>query len=454
MGGSSGLRTSSSAPLSAAARPTGSSFQRAPPALAPSEPGDVSPPAPESAASSARRPGRWPYILGVLIFLAYAFWMMGPYLRSVIVRDAAITSWSNLATAPIDGDVEFRPLAADRRVGPDGVILVVRNDRLNRQVVTEAQIRLDLARARVREQQEFLDEVMTLDTERGDLKAQYADTFRAQLDAEIVSLENKIAVTTGRLAVMEKIAARSEELARRGSGSETTADEARIRVADLELAIAELRAELDYARVRRNAADHSVFITADGEDPPWVLAGRQDLKLEKKQARLELREAQAEVELAAAALAAATEDLQKLSEDAVTVPPGSLVWSERVAPGATVQAGEPVAEWLDCSVLMVDVPVSDAEVPLIRPGLEAEVVLEGESQTRRASVLLTRGSAATLGRDDLAALAKGRREGVAQVLLLLPHEPGSFAECPVGRAAYVDFPDIGLIDVIRARLRL
>jgi hypothetical protein len=119
-----------------------------------------------------------------------------------------------------------------------------------------------------------------------------------------------------------------------------------------------------------------------------------------------------------------------------------------------VRAGDPVAEWLDCSVLMVDVPVADAEVPLIRPGMPAEVVLEGEPVTRTASVLLTRGSASTLGRDDLAALAKGRREGVAQVLLELPHQPGEFQDCPVGRAAYVDFPDIGLIDVVRARLRL
>jgi hypothetical protein len=69
-------------------------------------------------------------------------------------------------------------------------------------------------------------------------------------------------------------------------------------------------------------------------------------------------------------------------------------------------------------------------------------------------VLLARGSASTLGRADLAALAKGRHEGVAQVLLELPHDPEEFQSCPVGRAAYVDFPGIGLIDVIQARLRL
>ena len=67
---------------------------------------------------------------------------------------------------------------------------------------------------------------------------------------------------------------------------------------------------------------------------------------------------------------------------------------------------------------------------------------------------MTRGSTATLGRHDLAALAKGRSDGVAQVLLKLDGDPGEFDRCPVGRAAYVEFPGVGLIDVIRARLRL
>lgn len=415
---------------------------------------DADPSGADAATPSARKSNRWVYIGGVLVFFAYSLWMMGPYLRSVIVRDAAVTSRSNLATAPIDGEVEFKELGVDRVVGPDGIILLVRNARVSRQPLIEAETRVDLARARVEELQELLDEIMLLDDGRADLKAGYASTFRAQLDAEITSLERQIGVTSKRLDVIRRIAERSDELARRGTGSETTADEARMRVSDLELEIAELHAALDYARVRRQAADRSVFITAAGEDPEWVRGSRMELKLEKQQTRLELRQAQAELELATAALKETAAEFQRLSEGAVSAPPGSVVWSERVAPGATVRAGTPIAEWLDCSDLMVDVPVSDAEVSLLKPGMDADVLLEGESVTRKARVLLTRGSASTLGRGDLAALAKGRHEGVAQVLLELPQNTGDFPSCPVGRAAYVDFPDIGLIDVIQARLRL
>jgi hypothetical protein len=118
-------------------------------------------------------------------------------LRSVIVRDAAVTSWSNVATSPIDGEVEFTPLSVDHvAVGSDGIIMLVRNERVSRQLLTEAEIRVDLARARVKELGEFLDEVILLDEGRADLKARYADTFRDQLDAEIASLERQIGVTS------------------------------------------------------------------------------------------------------------------------------------------------------------------------------------------------------------------------------------------------------------------
>jgi multidrug resistance efflux pump len=227
-----------------------------------------------------------------------------------------------------------------------------------------------------------------------------------------------------------------------------------MRVANLELQSADLKAALAHALVRREAANHSVFITADGEDPTWVLGQRLDLKLAKTQARLELRQAQSELKLALAALEAAEQEFRELSEATVRAPPGNVLWSRRAAPGATVRVGEAVAEWLDCSDLMVDVPVSDAEVALIRPSMTAEVILEGESRTREGEVLLTRGSASTLTRDDLAAIAKGRTEGVAQVLLKLSADAAAFERCPVGRAAYVEFPDVGLIDVLRARLRL
>jgi hypothetical protein len=98
--------------------------------------------------------------------------------------------------------------------------------------------------------------------------------------------------------------------------------------------------------------------------------------------------------------------------------------------------------------------VSDMEVALLRPGMMAEVVLEGERNPRQATILLVRGSAGTLGPDDLAALAKGRSAGRGQVLLRLGSTPEDIATCPIGLSAFVDFPQVTIIDMLRARLRL
>ena len=113
-----------------------------------------------------------------------------------------------------------------------------------------------------------------------------------------------------------------------------------------------------------------------------------------------------------------------------------------------------MAEWLNCSVLLVDVPWPDIEMPLVTVGMEANVILDGETTVRKGSVLMTRGSASTLDRKDLVAVAKGRDEDVAQVVIDISHERENFESCPVARAAFVDFPQIGLLDIVSAWLRL
>ena len=402
---------------------------------------------------SVKRSGRWVYLVAGVIFLGYTSWILGPYIRSVIVRDAAVTTWLHTATSPIDGAVTLEPLAVGGTVGADGIIAVLRNDRVSQHELVETEIRADLAAARVTWLKEFIANIKLYDRGRAGLKAGYADNFRAELDSEIAGLEREIKAIREQLALMRKIADSRSKLVEKGWAAQLVADEETIRVSELELRLVELRAKLDSATRRRLAADTGVFMSEDGSDPPWVRASRIELKLQKEHAHMELKEASAELELARAARRKAEEDFQKLSQGAVLAPKGSVVWSLRVAPGAAVRAGEPVAHWLNCSILLIDVPVSDAEVSLIKPEMPADVVLEGETKTRPARVVLTRGSASTLGTADLAARAKGRHEGVAQVLLELTETRDQIEGCPVGRAAFVDFPDVGLWDVVRARLR-
>lgn len=388
------------------------------------------------------------------LFLAYSFWILGPYFESVIVRDSAVTSWLNVATSPIDGTFEEETPNIAGVVGSDGILAVIRNDRQSSSEVDGAENYLEQLALRAEEIREYLAELEELDAERSAAKSDYANAFRTLLDQKIQSLQGEIEVAENELALRRAIAARLDKLLAQGNLSQLAHDEAQLNVAESERLLSEHRRDLADLMTRRSAAGSHIFLMADGNDPGWVGEGRIELKLAKKNAVLQLHETEADLALAEIALQRAEEDFQGLTEAEITVPVNSIVWNRRAAPGATVVAGEPVAEWLDCSILMIDVPLSDAEVPLVTPGMTATIVLEGDSIERTGTVLLSRGSAFTLGENDLAALAKGRGEGIAQALVEFSHERENFDECPVGRAAYVDFPDIGLIDILRARLRI
>jgi HlyD family secretion protein len=103
----------------------------------------------------------------------------------------------------------------------------------------------------------------------------------------------------------------------------------------------------------------------------------------------------------------------------VKAPPDSYMWSLITSPGDFVRAGAPIATWIDCSIMLVDVPVSDVELVLLRTDAPARIVIEGDPKVGDGKVYLTRGAAATIGADDLAALAKGRHAGIGQVLVQL-----------------------------------
>ena len=274
------------------------------------------------------------------------------------------------------------------------------------------------------------------------------------MDTEIANLRTALEVNEQRLASINRIAERQKALSGRGVGSVAELDEVALRASEIRARQAEIKAELDFALLRDRAAESGTFIMADGGAPDWLRFGELELTLEKRRAQHDLHTAEDALEEAQRDLAKELKVLERLQAATVTAPAGSLITSVLVSPGATVNAGDRLLHWVDCAALLVDVPISDAELPLITPGMAAEVVLEGEPTARNATVHLTRGSSATLGSTDLVAVAKGRTQGVAQVILTLAATPDEFDRCPIGRAAFVEFPGIGLIDVLRARLRL
>jgi hypothetical protein len=54
-------------------------------------------------------------VLAMAGLLIYALWIGGPYLRSIILRDAAVTTWISRTASPIRGYVDEHPLYPGQR---------------------------------------------------------------------------------------------------------------------------------------------------------------------------------------------------------------------------------------------------------------------------------------------------------------------------------------------------
>lgn len=269
----------------------------------------------------------------------------------------------------------------------------------------------------------------------------------------VTSATSNSALVAQRLDIDRAEENRKSALMRSGNSSQAALDLATAQVTEHQKSLTDIRTVLDRASWRRKAANLGVFMLDDGTDTGTALRSLDDARLSRAQAEATLEGDEAAVETARKVFDAASTAHGKARSRDVRAPPGTLVWSMMSAPGAAVQAGTPIGSWVDCHILLIDVPVSDVEVALLHKGSAADVVIEGERPTH-GTVILLRGAAATLGSADLAALAKGRRPNIGQAIVRLDPTTEEIAACPIGHSAYVDFPGVSVVDLARARLRI
>ena len=217
----------------------------------------------------------WAFV-GLAILLAYAAWIGTPYLRSVVVRDAAVTTWINTTSAPIDGFLAGKPLHVGDSVGTDGLIATIEDPLQDATPVVRAEADLNRAKQHVRGLQELT----------------------TSLEAEAAA-----------------------------------------------------------------------------------------------RAAMELADAKVEAENAEKILASVKSVYEAAKLQPVKAPPDAYVWSLIAGPGDFVRAGAPVATWVDCGFMLVDVPVSDVELALLDTDAPARVIIEGDHKVRLGKVYLTRGAA-------------------------------------------------------------
>lgn len=275
--------------------------------------------------------------------------MAWPQLAASLALNASVTARTHTVVAPVAGRASNDVLPPGSRIGSDGTIMEIVNDRLEDAPLRDAERVLEKAQARVVAADQRLEALRLADRDRRELMQ------RTALPERLRDLESEVAK-----AAMEL-----------GAGQ---------------------------------AAEHEAL---------------QALGIRRESNRL----------------------TQKV---AVTAPPGATLYSI-VLGGAAVEAGDPIARWIDCDDLLVDAPVFDPWLRLLAVGGHGEVMLEGEAIWREAEIVALRRAAAVVDARELAVVAKGRDRGFGQILLRLAATSGDFDRCPVGRAAYVRLPDLDLL---------
>jgi hypothetical protein len=264
--------------------------------------------------------------------------MLGPYLRSVILRDASVTTWLRAALAPIDGRIATELPAIGSRIGPDGHVATIHNQLLlhESRTVEDTRDRMISSQSRIAEAKEYMADLEQLDLARIVERDRHVEVFHDQLETEIANLRGEMAINAERIEVLTRIEERNQALVDRGTGSVAAYDEAVLRLAEMKLHQAQLEATLDYTLLRDRSAEDGVYITPDGGAPDWVRQGELELRLELRRTRHELHSAESALAEAKKDLVIERQTLEGLGRAPVTAPPGSVVFSVVAVPAAAV----------------------------------------------------------------------------------------------------------------------
>jgi multidrug resistance efflux pump len=361
-----------------------------------------------------------------------------------------VTTWLNVVAAPISGTLESFDLKPGQRIASSGEVGRIVDHSVDRSGVIRAEAAVRQAAARLTGLNTYESRITAMASEWQKRRSQYADGFRRDLDLKIEELASRVTLLQERVDFADASAKRKQTLRRAGNTSQAEEEAAISTHRELLASLSDAQLHLQRLRHRRELAGQGVYLQEDGKEPEWSWRSLDELRLETQQTERTARETTEEVATLQATLENERRNLSAATEATFRVPPGMTIWSTAASDGVSVTRGQRLFTWIDCSRLLVDVPVIDTLAVLVDQGSRAEVLLEGEEEVRPGTVVMSRGSSSRLGREELASITEWRKSA-AQIIVEL-QAPGSVAGCPIGRRAFVRFPDLTLMKFLRAYL--
>jgi len=365
---------------------------------------------------------------------AFGVWAFAPHVLSDISTEASVNAPLIRITAPIDGRVAALPAVGTAFGFPETISPVEPSTDTGAlgDLMSEADL-ADSAHALANRQ------LRELDAERARLRTRVATFSEAAVERSSAALAGAQAEAAAcRTTALEKQQAlvRAERLAATGFVSAAGLERARSAAAEAQSACRAAEARARAAGIEATTARDGVFLAADTyNDAPYSSQQLDRLLIQRQLVETQAAAAAERAEEAHRRLAAARARLT------YTAPPGSVVATHHASSGATIRAGEPVLDLIDCRRRFLEVALPERKASVVDRTSDVRIRLLGSSDWLEGRVERIRGATARRSDPLLAGAALRADPSELTVEISLPPARGAVGarRCDVGRTAEVRF---------------
>ena len=359
-----------------------------------------------------------------------------PYVFNDVSTQAAINAPIIRLTAASSGTVA--PLPADGKYFANSTRIRLLDLSQDTGEVAELKARARLAKAQIELSQRQLAELSAQEQRLGRRAAVFTNATTARFSQDRLAAQAEL--ESCKVEKTEKLAAldRARQLAKQGFMSPAGIEKAEAALSATQSHCSAAAAQLESVQIARGAAQSGVFIGDSYNDAPYAVQQADRVMLQRQAIEKTLSDATAEYTQTSLRLKDA------VAQASYVAPAGTLIWAATSSSGASIRAGEPVIDLVDCRRRFVQVALPERKAEIIKPGATADIRLIGSDNWMTGKVVNITGAAGRRQDKLLAASTysePGAREIIVDVALpaQLPTKLDASRKCDVGRLAEVRF---------------
>lgn len=306
--------------------------------------------------------------------VAWSMQFIQTKMTSVTSVDAVINGLVTDVNAPQKGTVTDLGIKTGDLVIQGKTLMSLRNDRVSETPVEQAASKLRDKQAELAQAKSTLTVLYGMRTELSRDRQQRNEMDVLEVQTTLERSEADLKEEEALYGLAETNRQRSEMLWNEGAINRADLDRYTSEVIQRKARIAALKSRIDESQTRLVATEKGYRTMGSSYDP---IARSQELNLRIMEQERKIQVLNQEIRSAEAELVQAKADIQRNQLVEVKAPTHGLVWKMTAQPNKYVEEGAQLGQLLDCNNRWVDVYVEEAAMRDIRPGMPAEIELNG-----------------------------------------------------------------------------